>query len=81
MARGFKFLIEVKEGFHYPYSENKGADQLRSYCAKTGFLTSRLILFEVIFLLPDSCYNTEEAARKCVVPYMYIGSYQMNLCR
>ena len=29
MARGLKFWIEVVEGLHYPYSENKGADQLR----------------------------------------------------
>ena len=28
-----KFQIYVVEGLYYPYSENKGADQLRSYCA------------------------------------------------
>ena len=28
MARGLKFRIEVIDGLHYPYSENKGADQL-----------------------------------------------------
>ena len=33
MARGLKFWIEVIEGLYYLYSENKGADQLRSYCA------------------------------------------------
>ena len=33
MARGLKFRIKVVEGLYYPYSENKGADQLRSYCA------------------------------------------------
>ena len=31
--RGLKFRILVVEGLYYPYSENKGADQLRSYCA------------------------------------------------
>ena len=33
MARGLKFRIKVLvvEGFYYPYSENKGADQLRGY--------------------------------------------------
>ena len=42
------------EGFYYPYSENKGADQLRGYreadsaslfshMEKAGFLTTRLI--------------------------------------
>ena len=31
MARGLKFQIKVVEGLYYPSSENKGADQLRSY--------------------------------------------------
>ena len=31
MARGLKFRIYEKEGFYYPCSENKGADQLRGY--------------------------------------------------
>ena len=30
IARGLKFRIKVVEGLYYPYSENKGADQLRS---------------------------------------------------
>ena len=53
MARGLKFRIEVVEGLYYPYSENKGADQLRGYreadlrlcfriCKKSGFLMTRL---------------------------------------
>ena len=33
MARELKFQIKIEEGSHYPCSENKGADQLRSYCA------------------------------------------------
>ena len=33
MARGMKFRIFVVEGLYYPCSENKGADQLRMYCA------------------------------------------------
>ena len=32
MARGLKFRIKVVERLYYPYSKNKGADQLRSYC-------------------------------------------------
>ena len=32
MARGFKFRIKEVEGLYYPYSENKGADQLRGNC-------------------------------------------------
>ena len=31
MARGLKFQIYKVEGLYYPYSENKGADQLRGY--------------------------------------------------
>ena len=31
MARGWKFWIKVEEKLYYPYSENKGADQLRGY--------------------------------------------------
>ena len=31
MARGLKFWIQEVEGLYYPCSENKGADQLRSY--------------------------------------------------
>ena len=31
MARGLKFWIKGVEGFYYPCSENKGADQLRGY--------------------------------------------------
>ena len=33
MDRGLKFLIQKVEGFYYLCSENKGADQLCSYCA------------------------------------------------
>ena len=29
MARGSKFRIKKEEELYYPYSENKGADQLR----------------------------------------------------
>ena len=28
MTRELKFRIEIEEGSHHPYSENKGADQL-----------------------------------------------------
>ena len=31
MARGSKFRVYVVEVLYYPYSENKGADQLRGY--------------------------------------------------
>ena len=31
MARDLKFLIQKVDGLYYPFSENKGADQLRGY--------------------------------------------------
>ena len=31
-ARILKFWVEVEEELYYPSSENKGADQLCSYC-------------------------------------------------
>ena len=31
-ARSLKFWISEEEKLYYPSSENKGADQLRSYC-------------------------------------------------
>ena len=31
IARGMKFRIKEEEGLYYPCSQNKGADQLRSY--------------------------------------------------
>ena len=32
MARSWKFWIKEVEELYYPCSENKGADELRSYC-------------------------------------------------
>ena len=31
MARDLKFRIQKVEGLYYPFSENKGAEQLRGY--------------------------------------------------
>ena len=55
MARGLKFRTYEVEGLYYPCSENKGADQLRSYreadlrlcydMQKAGFLMTRLNFF------------------------------------
>ena len=33
IGSGLKFRIYIEVGLHYPCSENKGADQLCSYCA------------------------------------------------
>ena len=43
-----KFWILVEEELHYPCSENKGADQLRSYCEadlRLCFRICRLLIF------------------------------------
>ena len=47
-ARSLKFRIKVEEELYYPSSENKGADQLRSYCEadlRLCFRLSRLLFF------------------------------------
>ena len=42
MDRAWKFWIYKLEELHYPCSENKGADQLRSYCEADLRLCFRL---------------------------------------
>ena len=47
-ARSLKFQISVAEELDYPSSENKGADQLRSYCEadlRLCFRLGRLLVF------------------------------------
>ena len=43
MARGLKFRIKEEEGLYYPYSENKGADQLCGYLTADLRLCFRMI--------------------------------------
>ena len=43
MARSFEFWIYMEEEFYYPCSENKGADQLCSYCTADLLLCFRLV--------------------------------------
>ena len=48
MARGWKVWTWKEEGLYYPCSENKGADQLRSYCEadlRLCFRLCRLLVF------------------------------------
>ena len=47
-AKSLKFRIKVEEELYYASSENKGADQLRSYCEadlRLCFRLSRLLVF------------------------------------
>ena len=42
-ARSLKFRMKEEEGLYYPRRENKGADQLRSYCEADLGLCFRLV--------------------------------------
>ena len=47
-ARGLKFWLQVEEELYFSSSENKGADQLRSYCEadlRLCFCLCRLLVF------------------------------------
>ena len=65
MARSLKFWVREEE-LYYPCSENKGADQLCSYCTAdlrlfshgqmSGVLKTRLILF-LVTLIHLYCEN------------------------
>ena len=51
MVRGLKFRIKVVEGLYFPYSENTGADQLRSYCAADLRLCFRIVCKKAVFFI------------------------------
>ena len=49
-ARSLKLWIQVEEELCYPCDENKGADQLRSYCEtdlRLCFRICRLLVFSI----------------------------------
>ena len=59
MVRSLKFRIYEGKELYYPCSENKGADQLRSYCEadlRLCFHLCRLLGF------PCGCSNTSSKA-------------------
>ena len=47
-ARSLKFLVYVEKKLYYPCSENKGADQLRSFCEADLYLCFRLCRLLVV---------------------------------
>ena len=51
MVRGRKFWIQKVAQFHYPYSENKGADQLRSDWEADLNLCFRIFDFRIFEIL------------------------------
>ena len=54
-ARSLKFRIKKVEALYYPGSENKGADQLRSYCEADLHLC-----FRIFKLLVFSCSGSND---------------------
>ena len=51
-ARGLKFWLQVEEELYYLCSENKGADQLRSYCEadlRLCFRIGKNLVFSLCF--------------------------------
>ena len=64
VARGLKLWVQEEEVLYYPCSENKGADQLRSYCAADLRLCFR------------KCKNrfSHNEAHMCVKAVFYFGN-------
>ena len=60
MARDLKFRIYEVEGLYYPFSENKGADQLRSYREADLRLCFRICKMLVFALV--KCWCSHDAA-------------------
>ena len=82
-ARSLKFGI-YEEEMHYQCSENKGTDQLSSYCSyrqKSGFLTMLLIFFKKFVFIWNHLYlykvskikNKEKNHEKMCLSYFRPG--------
>ena len=67
MIRGLKSRILEVEGLYYPCSENKGADQQRSYCA---------VDLRLCFCMWKSRFSHNEAQLSLIVSR---NMYQMEL--
>ena len=61
-ARGLKFWIKVEEGLYYPFSENKGADQVRG-CREAGLR----LCFRIYRLLVFPCGGSLTKHRKSIL--------------
>ena len=72
MAGGLKFRVLIEKGLYYPCSENKGADQLRSYCAAD----LRLCFCVFVFAYAKSWFSHNEAhfgSVNSILTYLYFG--------
>ena len=73
-ARSLKFRIKVDEELYYPCSENKGADQLRSYCEadlRLCFRLCRLLVFPWGGSLETGSLSVQKLYRVCRVLVIY----------
>ena len=73
MARGLKFRIYVETGLYYPYSKNKGADQLHGHREADLLLCFRI------------CKKPVFSQRRSFIPshptflYMYIHVLKLDI--
>ena len=74
MARDWKFWIKKVEELYYPCSENKGADQLRSYCE-----ADLRLCFRICRLLVISCGGSNQTS--CPTSHPIVGESFTELIR
>ena len=77
--RGWKFWIKKVEELYYPCSENKGADQLRSYCEADLRLCFRLCRL-LVFPCGGSCGSTAHSECSIILnpSKMYMYHFRTN---
>ena len=76
MVRDWKFWIEKVEELYYPCSENKGADQLRSYCEADLRLCFRIIMQIVGFPMGRLSIDFIHALREWSVKIIFFSFAQ-----
>ena len=75
-ARSLKFRIKVGEELYYPSSENKGADQLLSYCEadlRLCFRLCRLLVFPWGGSITDIVYMLSRDIEFSYAPVSVMG--------
>ena len=80
MARGLKFRISVVEGMNHPYSENKGADQLRGYREADLRLCFRICKKPVFSRRGSNYFQAELQALIMPKDYILIGNLISVAC-
>ena len=72
MARGLELRIYEAEGLHYLCSENKGADQLRSYLICALFLHRQVFCYY---------YDTDQTWQQTTIALLRLGYVPLLLGR